>query len=187
MNHPTQRLSSRRLAAATVLAAALTGTAMLAPHAAVALDAPAQQTTMSDAQTHTIKTFSDKCFTVANTDPGNSVPIRTYTCRSNDPSQQFTLVPVGNNEYEIKTFSDKCFTVANSDPGNSVPIRTYTCRGDFSQRFRLVPAGNNEYEIRAFSDKCFTIANGDPGNSAPIRTYTCSGDFSQRFRFDPGL
>ncbi|MFF0869962.1 RICIN domain-containing protein [Nonomuraea sp. NPDC003560] len=187
MNHHLQGFSPWPLAAATVLAATLTGAAIAAPQAALAHDTHAQQAMLGIGQSQKIRTFSDKCFTVANGDSGDSVPIRTYTCGGNDPAQQFTLAPVGNNEYEIKTSWNKCLTVANRDSGDSVPIRTYTCGNDAPQRFRLVPAENGQYEIKTFSDKCLTVADQNTGNNADIRTYTCRGDFAQRFRFDPGL
>lgn len=187
MNRPARGCSSRWLAASAVLAAALTGAAVAGPQTAMAADSRAQQAGVGDAQGRKITTFSDKCFTVANGDSGDSVPIRTYTCGGNDPAQQFTLDPVGNNEYEINTAWNKCLTVANRDSGNSVPIRTYTCGDDAPQRFRLVPVENGQYEIKTFSDKCLTVANQDTGNNADIRTYTCGGDYAQRFRFDPGL
>ncbi|MFE2866142.1 RICIN domain-containing protein [Embleya sp. NPDC059259] len=127
-----------------------------------------------------ITTFADKCLMVANRDPSDGARIVQYRCEG-DPTQHFTLVPIGGGIFEIKTFADKCLTVANRDPGNGAAIVQSRCQGDRIQRFTLVPVDAGKYEIKTFADKCLTVANRDPSNGAVIVQSRCQGDPIQRF------
>ncbi|MFE7473863.1 RICIN domain-containing protein, partial [Streptomyces sp. NPDC057575] len=104
------------------------------PQAAAAATPSHAQQSKATVPVRDIRTFADKCLTVANRDPNNGARIVQYQCEG-DFAQRFNLVPVGAGQYEIRTFANKCLTVANRDPDNGAGIVQYQCEGDFAQRF----------------------------------------------------
>lgn len=101
-----------------------------------------------------------------------------------DSSQQWELVPVGENRYKIvSVLSGQVVAIANASHNKGANLIQYPYTGDSSQQWEVVPIEGLFYKlISVSSGQSMAVSGASHDKAAPLIQYPYGGDNSQEWQ-----